>query len=93
MDGANCPPACNGTLIRGPIDFRHPSFGDDAIDPDLKPMQLQEATISLDHQLNDVMAVGVRYVHKKIDPRHRRHGLPRCRTAARATSSPTRAKA
>ena len=28
VDGTNCPPACNGTLIRGPIDFRHPSFGD-----------------------------------------------------------------
>ena len=27
VDGANCPPACPGTLIRGPIDFRHPSFG------------------------------------------------------------------
>ena len=66
VDGANCPPACNGTLIRGPIDFRHPSFGDDAIEPDLKPMQLQEATISLDHQLNDVMAVGIRYVHKNV---------------------------
>ncbi len=67
VDGANCPPACSGTLIRGPIDFRHPSFGDDSIDPDLKPMRLQEATISLDHQLNDVMAVGTRYVHKQVD--------------------------
>jgi hypothetical protein len=67
VDGANCPPACNGTLIRGPIDFRHPSFGDDAIDPDLKPMKLQEASVSLDRQLNDVMAVGARYVHKQID--------------------------
>lgn len=67
VDGANCPPACNGTLIRGPIDFRHPSFGDDAIDPDLKPMRLQEATIGLDHQLNDVMSIGVRYVRKQVD--------------------------
>ena len=67
VDGANCPPACNGTLIRGPIDFRHPSFGSDAIDPDLKPMRQQEATIALDHQLNDVMAVSVRYVHKQVD--------------------------
>jgi hypothetical protein len=30
---------------------------DDAIDPDLKPMPLQEATVSVDHQLNDVMAI------------------------------------
>jgi len=65
--GANCPPACNGTLIRGPIDFRHPSFGSDAIDPDLKPMKLQEASAGLEHQLNDVMAVSVRYVHKQVD--------------------------
>jgi hypothetical protein len=74
--GANCPPACNGTIIRGAptadnptggIDFRHPSFGSDAIDPELKPMRLQEATFTLDHQLNDVMAVGIRYVHKQVD--------------------------
>jgi hypothetical protein len=67
VDGANCPPACSGTLIRGPIDFRHPSFGSDAIDPDLKPMRQQEATIVLDHQLNDLMSVGVHYVHKQVD--------------------------
>ena len=67
VDGANCPPACNGTLIRGPIDFRHPSFGEDSIDPDLKPMRLQEATISVDHQLNERMAVSARYVHKQVD--------------------------
>jgi hypothetical protein len=76
VSGANCPPACNGTIIRGAptpdnptggIDFRHPSFGSDAIDPELKPMRLQEATFTLDHQLNDVMAVGIRYVHKQVD--------------------------
>lgn len=65
--GANCPPACSGTLIRGPIDFRHPSFGSDAIDPDLKPMKLQEASAGLEHQLNDVMAISLRYVHKQVD--------------------------
>lgn len=67
VDGANCPPACSGTLIRGPIDFRHPSFGSDSIDPDLKPMRQQEATLGIDHQLNDLMAVSARYVHKQID--------------------------
>ncbi|MDO8680944.1 MAG: carboxypeptidase regulatory-like domain-containing protein [Acidobacteriota bacterium] len=67
VGGANCPPACTGTLIRGPIDFRHPSFGSDAIDPDLKPMRLQEASAGLEHQLNEVMAVSVRYVHKQVD--------------------------
>ena len=67
VDGANCPPACPGTLIRGPIDFRHPSFGDDAIEPDLKPMRQQEASAGIEHQLNNYMAVAVRYVHKQVD--------------------------
>lgn len=67
VNGAQCPPTCSGTLIRGPIDFRHPSFGSDAIDPELKPMKQQEMTVGLDHQLNDIMAVSVRYVHKQID--------------------------
>jgi hypothetical protein len=63
----NCPPACPGRLLRGPVDFRHPSFGSDAIDPDIKPMKQQEATFGLEHQLSDVMALSVRYVHKQID--------------------------
>jgi hypothetical protein len=65
--GANCPPACPGTLIRGPVDFRHPSFGSDSIDPDLKPMRLQEATAGVEHQFNDVIAVSARDVHKQVD--------------------------
>jgi carboxypeptidase family protein/TonB-dependent receptor-like protein len=67
VSGANCPPACSGTLIRGPIDFRHPSFGSDAIEPDLKPMRLQEAAVGLERQLAGSMAATVRYVHKQID--------------------------
>jgi hypothetical protein len=67
VSSPNCPPACSGRLLRGPVDFRHPSFGSDAIDPDLKPMRQQEATFGLDHQLNNVTALGVRYVHKQID--------------------------
>ena len=67
VNGAQCPPTCSGTLIRGPIDFRHPSFGSDAIDPNLKPMKQQELTFSLDHQLNEVMALSARYVHKQLD--------------------------
>ncbi len=67
VSAANCPPACPGTLIRGPIDFRHPSFGSDAIDPDLKPMRLQEAAIGFEQQLANNMAGIVRYVHKQID--------------------------
>ena len=64
---AACPPACPGRLIRGPIDFRHPSFGSDAIDPDIKPMKMQEATFGLEHQLNEIMAFSLRYVHKQVD--------------------------
>jgi len=64
---ASCPPACPGRLLRGPVDFRHPSFGSDAIDPELKPMRQQEATAGIEHQLNDVMSLAVRYVHKQVD--------------------------
>jgi outer membrane receptor protein involved in Fe transport len=67
LNSASCPPACPGTLIRGPIDFRHPSFGADSIEPDLKPMRQQEATFGLEHQFNDVVALSARYVHKQID--------------------------
>jgi outer membrane receptor protein involved in Fe transport len=63
---SGCPPACPGSFIRQ-TDFRHPSFGSDAIDPDLKPMRLQEATLGVDHELNSQLAVGVHYVHKQID--------------------------
>jgi hypothetical protein len=69
-----CPPACPGHNIKqgpdnptGAVDFRHPSFGSDSIEPDLKPMRQQEATFGLEHQLNDVLAGSVRYVHKQID--------------------------
>ena len=70
VEASGCPPACPGRNITGGagyIDYRQPSLGEDAIDPDLKPMKSQEASLGFDHQLNDVMAVGVRYVHKQID--------------------------
>jgi hypothetical protein len=67
VTSSQCPPACPGTLIRGPIDFRSVSLGSDAIDPDLKPMRLQEGTAGVEHQLNDRMALSVRYVHKQLD--------------------------
>jgi outer membrane receptor protein involved in Fe transport len=63
----NCPPACPGTLIRGPIDFRHVSVPPGDIDPELDPMRMQEATAGLEHQLNDRIALSVRYVHKQLD--------------------------
>lgn len=65
--GAQCPPACSGTLIRGPVDFRFVSLDSDHQDPDLKPMKLQEASAGIEHQLNDLMAISVRYVHKQVD--------------------------
>jgi len=61
-----CPPACPGTLLRT-TDFRHPSFGSDAIDPDLDPMRLQEFSAGIDHELRTNLAVGVHYVHKQVD--------------------------
>jgi hypothetical protein len=65
---SGCPPACPGTQIRGPIDFRLPSVtpGVD-IEPNLKPMRSQEATIGFEHQFNNVMAGSARYVHKQLD--------------------------
>ena len=70
VDAAGCPPACPGRNITGGagyIDYRQPSLGADAIDPDLKPMKQQEASAGVEHQLNDRMAVSARYVHKQID--------------------------
>ena len=79
VDGASCPPACPGTIIRGAptadnpiggIDFRHPSFGSDSLDPDLKPMRQQEASAGIEHQLNNYMAVS-RALRAQADrPRH-----------------------
>lgn len=66
---ASCPPACPGTQILGPVDFRHPSNapGEETIDPDLKPMRLQEAVLGFEHELTPLIGLGVRYVHKQID--------------------------
>jgi hypothetical protein len=66
LASSGCPPACPGAAIRV-TDFRHPSFGSDAIDPDLKPMKLQEFSGGIDHELRTNLAVGVHYVHKQID--------------------------
>ena len=67
VTSTNCPPACPGTLIRGPIDFRSVSLGSDSLDPNLKPMRQQEATAGLEHQLNERLSASVRYVHKQLD--------------------------
>jgi hypothetical protein len=64
-----CPAACAGaTRIRGPIDFRLPSVSPGVdIEPDLKPMRSQEASFGYEHQLSNVLAGSVRYVHKQLD--------------------------
>ena len=66
--GSGCPPACVGTQIRGPINFRLPSVtpGED-IEPNLKPMKSQEAYVGYEHQFSNVLAGSVRYVHKQLD--------------------------
>ena len=53
--GSGCPPACSGTFLRS-TNFRLPSVtpGVD-IEPNLKPMRSQEASVGVDHQLNNVM--------------------------------------
>ena len=82
VDASGCPPACPGRNVTGTptgyIDYREPSLGEDAIDPDLRPMKSKEASLGIDHQLNDVMAIGVRYVHKAGYTRGGGHGLHHC---------------
>ncbi len=63
----NCPPACEGAMIRPSIDYRHVSLGADAIDPDLKPMRMTEASLGLEHQLSNQIALSARYVHKRLN--------------------------
>jgi len=69
LDPAGCPPACPGTLIRGPIDMRHPSnsIGEETVDPDIKPMKLQEVAFGLEREVGKHLALGARYIHKQID--------------------------
>ena len=54
------PAGVPGTLLRGPIDFRHPSnaSGERRIDPDLKPMKLQEVAFGLEHELEQAPGDG-----------------------------------
>lgn len=68
LDRSGCPPACPGRLLRGPIDFRHASTADNGgIDPEIKPMRSQELAGGFEHQLSNVVSLGVRYVHKQFD--------------------------
>ena len=60
-----CPPACPGTLIIGPLTGAN--VPNDAVDPDLDPMKLQEAVVGVEHQLRPNLLVAARYVHKQLD--------------------------
>lgn len=66
---SNCPPACDGKLLLGPVDFRHPSNSpeDNLLDPNIDPYRLQEISAGFDHELSPRMSVGVRYIHKQVD--------------------------
>ena len=65
VDGAGCPPACPGQLIIGPVNqFENAEI---PIDPALRPMKLQEATLGLEHQVRPDLSVAARYVHKQLD--------------------------
>ena len=75
QNSSNCPPACPGRILAGAptpdnpiggVDFRHVSVPPGDIDPNLKPMKMREATAGIEHQLNDRVAVSVRYVHKDL---------------------------
>lgn len=61
-------PSCPGMTLRSSIDLRHPSNSADhpLIDPDLKPMKSREFTIGAQHELSNTMALGFRFVNKKL---------------------------
>jgi len=67
-DNPACPPACSGTQIGNPIDFRAVSVtpGLD-VETNLKPMRSQEMSFGMEHQLTGVTAVTARYIHKQLD--------------------------
>ena len=59
---------CPGRLIER-LDRRHVSneVGNVLVDPNLKPMRAQEATIGMDHELGSYSSIGVRYTHKWLN--------------------------
>jgi hypothetical protein len=69
LDVSGCPPACPGTQLAGPVDYRHPSAfeGEGGVDPNLKPMKLQEAVAGVERELAPTLSVSARYVHKQLD--------------------------
>jgi len=49
------------------IDYRIPSFGEDAIAPDIKPMRQDTMVIGSEYQLNSATLVGVNWVHTRLN--------------------------
>ena len=47
-------------------DFRIPSFGEDAIDPDIKPMYQDTMVIGSEFQLNSSTVIGANWVHARL---------------------------
>jgi hypothetical protein len=48
------------------LDLRHATDPDDAIDPNIKPMEQEEWQLGLDHQLTTNSVIGLRYVNKEL---------------------------
>jgi hypothetical protein len=65
VDDPACPPACPGTRIVGPLSGAN--VAQDAVDPDLDPMRLQEAVVGVEHQLWPHLVLTARYAHKRLD--------------------------
>jgi hypothetical protein len=61
-------PTCPGMTLRSSVDLRHPSNSADLplIDPNLKPMKSREMSIGAQHELGRNMALGFRFVNKKL---------------------------
>jgi len=61
-------PTCPGMTLRSSVDLRHPSNSADKplIDPDLKPMKSRELSFGVQHELSNNMALGFRFVNKKL---------------------------
>ncbi|HSK08517.1 MAG TPA: TonB-dependent receptor [Vicinamibacterales bacterium] len=60
--------ACGGTFIE-PFDYR-PLANDrsmNLVDPNLKPIRQQEATLGLDHEVSKTISIGASFVHRQVD--------------------------
>ncbi len=62
-------PVCPAGQLIEKIDRRHPSNDPDdpTIDPNLKPMESNEITLGIQHELNSRMSLGFRIVHKELE--------------------------